>query len=89
MCHGSSLNENGPFTRRMETVVWLDETEPRQVEPSAGWNASATAQDRVRWAGLYTGYVRKGLKPREASTEASKAMFQHQMPHLMFRKARA
>ena len=73
----------------METVVWLDEAEPRQVEPSAGWNASATAQDRVRWAALYTSYLRKGRSPLSASTEASKAMFQHQMPHLLFKKARA
>jgi hypothetical protein len=51
-----------------QSLVWLDETERRSVEPSAGWNASATAQDKVRWATLYTWLIRKGLEPAAASS---------------------
>ena len=68
----------------MESIVWLDEAAVRAVEPSAGWNASATAQDRVRWSTLYTWLLRKGVGPEEASRVASQHMFQGQMPDVRY-----
>jgi len=70
----------------MDTVpiVRLTEAEPILVAPSAGWNASATAQDKVRWATLYAWLLRKGASEREASSIASMKMFQHQMPHMKY-----
>lgn len=67
-----------------QSLVWLDETERRSVEPSAGWNASATAQDKVRWATLYTWLIRKGLEPAAASSMATMKMFQLQTPGLRY-----
>ena len=65
-------------------IVWLDEAEVRLVEPSAGWNASATAQDKVRWATLYSYLLRKGVEPSTASSMASMKMFQLQRPFLTY-----
>ena len=71
----------------MVPIVWIPEADLQEVAPSAGWNAAATPQDKVRWATLYAWLRRRGAPSSEASTIATIKMVQRQMPHTRYGKA--